>query len=209
MSDSVRPHGQQPSRLLCPQASPGKNSGVGCHVLLQIRLLGMSKKATDLEAGRGGKVNYRSWWWTRRPGVLQFTGSQRVGHVWATELNWVEGNRGGRRRGKYLAQAQIATRGPGQWGSKVEERSWLNSFNSIFNLGLTRRRTSSGRRSDWRGRALESRRRGFAPGPQDVVPQVRGIALGQPTYYPRPSWIRRIFWNPESTSRAIGHKSPA
>ena len=28
-----------------------------------------------------------SWWWTGRPGVLQFMGSQRVGHDWATELN--------------------------------------------------------------------------------------------------------------------------
>ena len=32
-------------------------------------------------------VNSRSWWWTGRPGV-QFTGSQRVRHDWATELNW-------------------------------------------------------------------------------------------------------------------------
>ena len=29
-----------------------------------------------------------SWWWTGRPGMLQFMGSQRVGHDWATELNW-------------------------------------------------------------------------------------------------------------------------
>ena len=29
----------------------------------------------------------RSWWWTGRPGV-QSMGSQRVGHDWATELNW-------------------------------------------------------------------------------------------------------------------------
>ena len=35
-------------------------------------------------------VNSRSWWWTRRPGVLQFMGSQRVGHDWVTELNWTE-----------------------------------------------------------------------------------------------------------------------
>ena len=35
-------------------------------------------------------VNSRSWWWTGRPGVLQFMGSQRVGHDWATELNWTE-----------------------------------------------------------------------------------------------------------------------
>ena len=33
-------------------------------------------------------VNSGSWWWTGRPGVLQFMGSQRVGHDWATELNW-------------------------------------------------------------------------------------------------------------------------
>ena len=34
-------------------------------------------------------VNFGSWWWTGRPGVLQFMGSQRVGHDWATELNWI------------------------------------------------------------------------------------------------------------------------
>ena len=34
MSDSVRPHGQQRTRLLCPQDPPGKNTGVGCHFLL-------------------------------------------------------------------------------------------------------------------------------------------------------------------------------
>ena len=35
-------------------------------------------------------VNSRSWWWTGRPGVLRFMGSQRVRHNWATELtNWL------------------------------------------------------------------------------------------------------------------------
>ena len=33
-------------------------------------------------------VDSRSWWWTGRPGVLQFMGSQWVGHDWVTELNW-------------------------------------------------------------------------------------------------------------------------
>ena len=37
-------------------------------------------------------VNSGNWWWTGRPGVLQFMGSQRVGHDWATELNWTEYN---------------------------------------------------------------------------------------------------------------------
>ena len=33
-------------------------------------------------------VNSRSWWWTGRPGMLRFSGSQRVKHDWGTELNW-------------------------------------------------------------------------------------------------------------------------
>ena len=41
----------------------------------------------SIDMGLGG---LRSWWWTGRPGVLQFMGSQRVGHDWVTELNWTE-----------------------------------------------------------------------------------------------------------------------
>ena len=33
-------------------------------------------------------VDSKCWWWTRRPGVLQFMGLQRVGHDGVTELNW-------------------------------------------------------------------------------------------------------------------------
>ena len=35
LSDSLLPHGLQPAKLLCPWDSPGKNTGVGCHFLLQ------------------------------------------------------------------------------------------------------------------------------------------------------------------------------
>ena len=35
VSDSVRPHRRQPTRLPCPWDSPGKNTGVGCHFFLQ------------------------------------------------------------------------------------------------------------------------------------------------------------------------------
>ena len=37
-------------------------------------------------------VSSRSWWWTGRPGILQSMGLQRVGHDWATEVNWTELN---------------------------------------------------------------------------------------------------------------------
>ena len=35
VSDSLRPCGLGPARLLCPGDSPGRNTGVGCHSLLQ------------------------------------------------------------------------------------------------------------------------------------------------------------------------------
>ena len=35
MSDSLKPHGLQPARLLCPWNFPGENTGVGCYFLLQ------------------------------------------------------------------------------------------------------------------------------------------------------------------------------
>ena len=35
-------------------------------------------------------VDSRSWWWTGRPGMLRFTGSQRVRHDWPTQLNWTQ-----------------------------------------------------------------------------------------------------------------------
>ena len=41
MSDSVRPHGQQPTRLLHPWDFPGKSTGVGCHCLLSLKHLSL------------------------------------------------------------------------------------------------------------------------------------------------------------------------
>ena len=35
-------------------------------------------------------VNSGRWWWTGRRGMLRFMRSQRVGHDWATELNWTD-----------------------------------------------------------------------------------------------------------------------
>ena len=37
-------------------------------------------------------VKSGSWWWTGRPGMLWFVGLRRVGHDWATELNWYRMN---------------------------------------------------------------------------------------------------------------------
>jgi len=48
VSDSVRPHRRQPTRLLCPWDSPGKNTGVGCHFLLQCMTVKSESEVTQL-----------------------------------------------------------------------------------------------------------------------------------------------------------------
>ena len=47
MSDSVRPHRRQPTRLPCPWDSPGKNTGVGCHFLLQCMKVTSEREVTQ------------------------------------------------------------------------------------------------------------------------------------------------------------------
>ena len=44
VSDSLGPHRLYPSRLLCPWNSPGKNTGVGCHCILQGNFLTQGSK---------------------------------------------------------------------------------------------------------------------------------------------------------------------
>ena len=56
MSDSVRPHGLQAARLLCPWDSPGKNSGVGCHFHLQVTSVGeqgIGREKEELQSRNG------------------------------------------------------------------------------------------------------------------------------------------------------------
>ena len=49
MSDSVRPHRQQPTRLPSPWDSPGKNTGMGCHFLLQCMKVKEESEKVDLK----------------------------------------------------------------------------------------------------------------------------------------------------------------
>ena len=47
MSDSVRPHRRRPTRLPRPWDSPGKNTGVGCHFLLQCKKVKSENEVTQ------------------------------------------------------------------------------------------------------------------------------------------------------------------
>ena len=121
MSDSLWPHGLQPTRLLCSWGFSRWVLGVHwkdwCWSWNSNTLPTWCKEMTHwkrhwcwerLRAGGEGDdrgwdgcmasltqwtwvwMDSGSWWWTGRPGVLWFMGSQRIGHDWVTELNWTE-----------------------------------------------------------------------------------------------------------------------
>ena len=83
VSDSVRPHRRQPTRLLCPWDSPGKNTGVGCHRHFR-RYLNLTE-----EKAMAPHSSTLAWKiaWTEEPGRLQSMELLRVRHDWATSLS--------------------------------------------------------------------------------------------------------------------------
>ena len=85
-------------------------------------------------------VNSRSWWWTGRPGMLRFMGSQRVGHDWATELNWTELEGEEVKRGFFLMMvylyvdaggAKKKRKGKARKGKRMMEDFWAWSLSPI------------------------------------------------------------------------------
>ena len=74
--DSVRPHGLQPTRLLCPWDSPGQNTGVGCHFLLQCMKVESESEVTQSCLTLSNPMD-------RSP-----PGSSIHGIFWATVLEW-------------------------------------------------------------------------------------------------------------------------
>ena len=64
MSDSLRPHGLQPTRLLHPRDFPGKSTGVGCHSLLRFSCSVVSKslQPLGLYAACLASLSFTIWW---------------------------------------------------------------------------------------------------------------------------------------------------
>ena len=86
-------------------------------------------------------VNSGSWGWTGRPGMLQSTGSQRVGHNWETELNWlsnfVNGNMANCKRISQLSLPRFIhlVMGSKAWHAAVhgvsKSRTWLSDWTEL------------------------------------------------------------------------------
>ena len=76
-------------------------------------------------------MNSGSWWWTGWPGVLRFMGLQRVGHDWATELNWKEDSSHFR-----LLRAAFPKVYPEEHLYTIKSSHW--EYIQFFNSGLLR-----------------------------------------------------------------------
>ena len=76
MSNSVQPHRQQPTRLPHPWDSPGKNTGVGCHFLLQCMKVESESEVAQSCLTLSDPMN------------CSLPGSSIHGIFWATVLEW-------------------------------------------------------------------------------------------------------------------------
>ena len=72
-----------------PGAGKDWRRGAGGGGRYRMRWLDDITNSMDMSLSKNQTPITGSWWWTGRPGVLQSLGSQRVGHDWVTELNWI------------------------------------------------------------------------------------------------------------------------
>ena len=104
VSDSLRPHRRQPTRLLHPWDSPGKNTGVGCHFLLQCR-----KVKSEREVAQSCPT-------LSNPMDCSLPGSSDHGILQARVLEWVA--------------FAFSVWGP----RKRQKSTWLNHFNLCLSI---------------------------------------------------------------------------
>ena len=72
-------------------------------------------------------ANSGSWWWRGRPGMLQSMGSQRVGHDWATELNWI--HKGEKLHiSSYFSTTPLYARSKWRNVFDKQEKKWTHNF---------------------------------------------------------------------------------
>ena len=76
-------------------------------------------------------------WWTGRPGVLWFMGSQRVGHDWATELNWMNINSTTNIKLGFDQQPDLISAGESHGTAHLESQLGKGLRQHVYSVGET------------------------------------------------------------------------
>ena len=90
MSDSVRPHRRQPTRLRRPWDSPGKNTGVGCHFLLQQPTAGQNQLTQSLLYNKILNISHFYWllYWKKNTKYnITYMWESKILHKWTCLQN--------------------------------------------------------------------------------------------------------------------------
>ena len=134
MSDSVQSHRRQPTRLPRPWDSPGKNTGVGCHLLLQCRNVKSESEVAQSCRTLSDPMNCNP------------PGSSIHGIFQARVLDWGAIKFGGSQKLYMNFQQQGRVRAPNNWvvqGSiivvnhtllKINEAGYQHEWNSKYNI---------------------------------------------------------------------------
>ena len=116
VSDSVKSYRWQPTRLPCPWGSQGKNTGVGCHFLLQCM-----KVKTESEVAQSSST-------LRDPMDCSLSGSSVYGIFQARVPEWIAiAFSSGARAQKSLGSSL-------EWGEEQSKTIWATFFPSIFHF---------------------------------------------------------------------------
>ena len=110
MSDSVWPHWRKPTRLPCPWDSPGKNTRVGCHFLLQCMKVKSEREVAQLCPTLSDPMDYSQ------------PGSSIHGIFQARVLEWGA-----------IAFSDLNTSGIYKFESSVWGKAWYENYNYMNN----------------------------------------------------------------------------
>ena len=123
ISDSLRPHRLWPARLLCPWHSPAKNTGMGCHFLLQGIFLTQGLNLCLLHCRRHWGSSSRWYTYTLRQTRQISTGNsiKNEKNKNTSSLQWPDGP--GLTHKNESKQSYVSTASSTQLGGWTERRS--------------------------------------------------------------------------------------
>ena len=143
-------------------------------------------------------VDSGSWWWTGRPGMLQFMGLQRVRHDWATELNWNEHLLSITLSGLWLVSQVSAKDCKKKWNVLLLFSYYVtcDSFATLWNLACQVSVSMGFPKQEYcRGLPFPSPRNLLNPGTESISPSLAGRLFTTDPSRKSKKWNREVYYS--------------